>query len=219
MLFMQITVDGELVFAPSDTDLDADEAIEEASQWVKTIARQRFRAVQACFYIEGIVIPVTSNVEVPLLQRDFQRAQMGLIPNVEAHPEPILTDEELKAFANSAWARGYIKAQEVLGEALEGAPAVNLREDLLALYSQIDTRDGLTVRFVRNWVRLIQRQLDKGTDLLAAAIESFTLADPEGRMIGINKNGAVTLVQDCWPEYGQELHKRWMAAGLYVKIT
>lgn len=218
-MFMRITVDGELAFTPLDTDLDADEAIEEAMLKMRRLAKQLYRVARANFYIEDIVIPVASNAEVPLLQRDFRRAQMGLIPNVEAYPNPILTCEELEAFANSAWARRYIRAQEVLGEALESAPTVSLREDLLDLYAQIDTRDGLTVRFVRNWVRLIQRQLDQGIDLLAAAVESFTLADPEGRMIGINKNGAVTLVQSCWPEYGQELHKRWMAAGLYVKVT
>lgn len=175
------------------------------------------------FEFNGVTIEVSRDSDPTLILRDWDRALAGCMGSnvtIGPYPKKTLSQAEIDADARvrmenecrqAAKRAEYDRKQQEktksVAEMLEGAPAIQLRDQAAwdnCVRVNSDPYGSAAIRYAERWARLMQIRIADGEEsLLKAAKETMFVADTEG-ITGFMHGCARSLLADAWI-HGAEL--------------
>jgi len=172
------------------------------------------------FEFNGVTVSVLPDSDPVLIYRDWLRARSGYTAGtVGPHPNPVLTDEEQASDARieeanaqrrkekqAEWKAEADAKREATEARLEGARPMEISDTeawQVYLDNNQDGYGGGVISYAERWARLMQLEMDNGSNLEEIAEATSYEADIDG-ITGFMYGAAVATLAWCW-KYGEQL--------------
>ena len=168
-----------------------EEVVTEAKELARRGGRSRFACVR--FLFGDVDVSVSSQSVTDAIVRDYHRAQKGCIGRVIGPDSPcVLTDSEKSRDARLI----------ALAQRLEGAPLVDVKPGSHERWLSRGSLDdpGSDLAFAVRWARLMQLEMEEGSELARVIEPTFNEALPTTSSA---EEFAVYLMRNHWRHSGE----------------